>query len=228
MENGHAPRVALIVPASNTVMEPDFARAGDPALEVTVWRIQLDSVTREAEERMLDEELPARLDEIAATKPDLVVFGCTSAGALGGLGHDTAIARTIREATGADVVTVVGSMVEHFDAVDRTQVAVFTPYTGELTRAVAACVTESGYHVPMAKGMGFADNDEIGKVTPDDIVSFVSRRMQGLNPDAVFLSCTNWRAVEALAPLRDALGLPVLTSNQVTLDSVRRRVATKL
>ncbi|MCH7991119.1 MAG: hypothetical protein IIC35_01710 [Gemmatimonadetes bacterium] len=60
MENGHAPRVALIVPASNTVMETDFARAGDPALEVTVWRIQLDSITREAEERMLDEELPAR------------------------------------------------------------------------------------------------------------------------------------------------------------------------
>ncbi len=56
--------------------------------------------------------------------------------------------------------------------------------------------------------MGLADNDEIGKVAPDDIVSFVSRRMRGLNPDAVFLSCTNWRAVEALAPLSDALGPP--------------------
>ena len=167
MENGHTPRVALIVPASNTVMEPDCARA---ALEVTVWRIQLDSVTREAEERMLDEELPARLDEIAPTKPDLIVFGCTSAGALGGLSHDAAIARRIHEATGADVVTVVGAMVEHFDAVDHTQVAVFTPYTGELTRAVAACATESGYHVPMATGMGLVDNEEIGKVAPDEIV----------------------------------------------------------
>ena len=225
MENGHTPRVALIVPASNTVMEPDCARA---ALEVTVWRIQLDSVTREAEERMLDEELPARLDEIAPTKPDLIVFGCTSAGALGGLSHDAAIARRIHEATGADVVTVVGAMVEHFDAVDHTQVAVFTPYTGELTRAVAACATESGYHVPMATGMGLVDNEEIGKVAPDEIVSFVSKRMHGLNPDAVFLSCTNWRAVEAIEPLREALRLPVLTSNQVTLDSVGSRlVATK-
>lgn len=43
--------------------------------------------------------------------------------------------------------------------------------------------------------MGLADNDEIGKVAPDDIVSFVSRRMRGLNPDAVFLSCTNIKNV---------------------------------
>jgi maleate isomerase len=225
MDNEHTARVALIVPASNTVMEPDFARAGGPAFEVTVWRIQLDSVTREAEERMLDEELPARLDKIAPTEPDLVVFGCTSAGALGGLGHDAAIARRIHEATGADVVTVVGAMVEHLDAVDRTQVAVFTPYTGELTRAVATCVTESGYRVPIAKGMGLVDNDEIGEVAPHEIVSFVSKHMQGLDPDAVFLSCTNWRAVEAIEPLREALDLPVLTSNQVTLDSVRSRLA---
>ena len=224
MENGPTPHIALIVPASNTVMEADFARAGYPDPEVTVWRTQLDSVTREAEERMLVEELPARLDEIAPTKPDLVVFGCTSAGALGGLGHDAAIAWRIREAIGADVVTVVGAMIEHFDALDRTQVAVFTPYAGELTRAVAACVTESGYHVPMAKGMGLVDNEEIGKVAPDEIVSFVSKSMQGLKPDAVFLSYTNWRAVEAIDLLSEVLDLPVTTSNQVTLDSVRNRL----
>ena len=33
------------------------------------------------------------------------------------------------------------------------------------------------------------------------------------------------RAVEAIEPLREALDLPVLTSNQVTLDSVRSRLA---
>lgn len=221
MENRPTPRIALIVPASNTIMEADFARAGYPKSEVTVWRIQLDRVTREAEEQMLVEELPARLDEITPTNPDLIVFGCTSAGALGGLSHDAAIAWRIHEATGSDVVTVVGAMIEQLGTLDQTQVAVFTPYAEELTRAVAACVTESGYQVPMATGMGLVDNEEIGKVAPDEIVSFVSKSIQGLEPGAVFLSCTNWRAVEAIEPLSEVLGLPVMTSNQVTLDSMR-------
>lgn len=224
MNSRRTSRVALIVPASNTVMECDFSRAEDSDVEVTVWRIHLDSVTRAAEERMLEEELPVRLDEIAPTEPNLVVFGCTSAGALGGLGHDASIAQSIVEATGADVVTVVGAMVERLDSVGCTQVAVFTPYSAELTRAVAACVTESGHDVTMATGMGFVDNGDIGNVAPDDIVSFVRERMQGLNPDAVFLSCTNWRALEVIEPLQEVLGVPVLTSNQVTLDSMRSRL----
>ena len=221
MDNEPESRIALIVPASNTIMEADFARVGYLESEVTVWRIQLDSVTREAEEQMITEELPARLDEIKLTNPDLTVFGCTSVGALGGLSHDATIAWQIREAAGSNVVTVVGAMIEQLDTLDQTQIAVFTPYAEELTRAVVTCVIESGYQVPVANGMGFVDNDEIGKVEPDEIVSFVSKSMQGFEPEAVFLSCTNWRAVEAIETLSEVLGVPVMTSNQVTLDAVR-------
>jgi maleate isomerase len=77
----------------------------------------------------------------------------------------------------------------------------------------------------MAMGMGLVDNAAIGRVEPGEIVSFVRERMEGLNPDAVFLSCTNWRAVEAIEPLAQALGLPVLTSNQVTLDAIGSRLS---
>lgn len=224
MRNG-SPRIALIVPHSNTVMEPDFARSQDPPLDVTVWRIQLDEVTPQAERRMLDDELPRRLQEIAPTGPDLVVFGCTSAGALGGLGHDAQIARRIRAATGSEVVTVVSAMLEQLDSVAPTQVAVLTPYAGALTSRVADCVTEAGFMVVTATGMGLVDNVEIGRVGPDRIVSFVTEQVRGVYPDAVFLSCTNWRAMEAIAPLSDALGVPVLTSNQVTLEAARKRVS---
>ena len=52
-------------------------------------------------------------------------------------------------------------------------------------------------------------------------MAFVSKSMQGFEPEAVFLSCTNWRAVEAIETLSEVLGVPVMTSNQVTLDAVR-------
>ena len=74
--------VALIVPASNTVMEPDFHRHAEATWTISTWRIFLEAVTRDAEVRMMREELTETLRRIQTTAPDLVVFGCTSAGSL--------------------------------------------------------------------------------------------------------------------------------------------------
>lgn len=217
--------VSLIVPASNTVMEPDFRRSSDARLALSVWRLPLESVTRQAEERMIARELPRCLASVAESHPDLVVFGCTSAGSLGGLGHDAAIGGRITDATGVDTVTVVASMVEQLHEIGASRVALFTPYGDELTRSVAACIAEAGYQVVMAEGMGILDNEVIGRMDPDEIVAFVEPRMRGVSADAVFLSCTNWRATETLERLSHALGIPVRSSNQVTLAAVERRLA---
>jgi len=218
-------RIALIVPDSNTVMEPDFHRALGSRATVSTWRIHLESVTRTAEERMLAEELPRCLSHIQSTRPDLVVFGCTSAGALDGLAHDEAMKRDISERVGAEVVSVVGSMVSQLAGTAAGSVAVFTPYGPELTESVAECVSEAGYELATTRGMGILDNCEIGAVEPADIADFVRSGMRGVSADAVFLSCTNWRAIETIGPLTATLGLPVLSSNQVTLASVERLIA---
>jgi maleate isomerase len=46
--------------------------------------------------------------------------------------------------------------------------------------------------------------------------------VEGCFPDCVFLSCTNWRSVEAIEPLQKKLGMPIVTSNQAAVDAVRR------
>ena len=51
-------RVGLIVPSSNTVMEPDFHRHFKQTTLVSTTRILLEQVTREAELQMLQEDLP--------------------------------------------------------------------------------------------------------------------------------------------------------------------------
>lgn len=218
--------LALIVPASNTVMEPDFhVKGADFTWTVSTWRIFLESVTREAEVRMLEEELPRCLAQITTTEPDLVVFGCTSAGSLGGLGNDRQMIDDIRTRTGASVVTVISSMLAELAAIGPRRVAVFTPYTEELTSSVTNCVTEAGYEIACAKGMGLLDNGDIGRVTPAQITDFVKTGLSDVSADCVFLSCTNWRAVEAIDALRSALDIPVLSSNQVTLKASRREVS---
>jgi len=216
--------IGLIVPASNTVMEPDFHRTISGLTITSTWRIMLESVTREAEITMLEEELPKCLESLSETRPDIAVFGCTSAGSLDGLEHDAAIARSIARATGAITVTVMGAVVEQLQAIAPRRVAVFTPYQEELTNSVAGCIAEAGYEAVNAQGMGILDNRDIGRVTPAEIADFVNQRMENQVADCVFLSCTNWQAIGAIDPLNRRLGIPVISSNQATIDSVRRLV----
>jgi maleate isomerase len=216
-------RVGLVVPSSNTVMEPDFHRQLGASSAISTARIYLEQVTREAEEAMIADELPKALRLIKTTDPHVIVFGCTSAGSLGGLESDAAIARRIEEATGAPAMTVVGSVVEQLHAIRPRRVAVFTPYMEELTRSVSQCVVDAGYELVKTAGMGILQNRDIGCVAPAEIVEFVERVFAGVGADCVFLSCTNWQAIDAIPVLRQRLGIPVISSNQATIEAVRSR-----
>ncbi len=203
-------------------MEPDFHRHLPPEATVSTTRIFLEAVTREAESAMLSDELPRALRLIRTAGPGVVVFGCTSAGSLGGVEHDAAIARAVEEQTGARAITVVAAVLSQLRRVQPRRVAVFTPYCEEITTSVAQCVVEGGYELAKAAGMGIVENRVIGTVAPGEIVEFVESQMPGVKADCLFLSCTNWRAIGTIARLSERFGLPVLTSNQATIDEVLR------
>jgi len=218
-------RIGLIVPSSNTVMEPDFHRHLGHAGLVSTARIFLESVTREAEIRMLEEDLPKAAELIRTTAPDVVVFGCTSAGSLGSSAHDQAIGERIENLSGARAITVLQAVVSQLRNIGPRKLAVFTPYIEDLTRSVASSVAEAGFPPIKAAGMGIQVNLDIGRVTPEAIVAFVETQITGSSPDCIFLSCTNWRAIEAIEPLHKKLGIPVVSSNQAAIDLVQQVIS---
>jgi maleate isomerase len=220
-------RIGLIVPSSNTVMEQDFHRQLGRDYVVSTTRLFLENVTREAEVRML-EGLTKAVELIWTTAPDVVVFGCTSAGALGTLAHDNGIGETIGRGSNAIAVTVLRAVLMQLRAHAPRKVAVFTPYVEDLTTSIASSLAEAGFPPLKATGMGIHANLEIGRVTPAEIVGFVESQLEGCAPDCVFLSCTNWRAIEAIEPLHGILGIPIISSNQAAIDMVRKEAANRL
>jgi len=214
-------RVGLILPSSNTVMEPDFHRLLGQHCIVSTTSIFLEDVTRAAEIRMLDEDLPKAIELIRTTAPDVVVFGCTSAGAIGKLG----IGEMIERWTGAAAVTVLSAVLGQLQSIGPRKLAVFTPYIEDLTQRVAASVAEAGFPPIKAAGMGIRANLDIGRVAPAEIISFVESQIQGCSPDCVFLSCTNWRAIEAIEALQQKLGIPIVSSNRAAIEAVRHMAA---
>jgi maleate cis-trans isomerase len=58
-------------------MEPDFHQHLAEST-VSTTRILLEQVTRDAEIRMLEEDLPQAAQLIRTTAPDVIVFGCSN------------------------------------------------------------------------------------------------------------------------------------------------------
>lgn len=187
-------RLGLLVPSSNTVMEPDFARALPAGVTLHTAPMLLRDVTVAAEERMLDEHTLPAAETLATLDPDVVVFGCTSAGALRGPAADAALTARISDVTGAPTVSVM--------------------------RAVQEALERLGAHRIAVANLGLVDNRAIGDTPPQRIAEFVASALGDAGADAIFVSCTNFRTVEALDAVAAATGLPVTSSNVATRDAV--------
>ncbi|MDP6773369.1 MAG: aspartate/glutamate racemase family protein [Rhodospirillales bacterium] len=215
-------RVALLVPSSNTVMENDL-HAALPKDRVTVHtaRMYLTVTTPEAEERMIDQEAPKAADDLGTVNPDVLVFGCTSGGSLHGLDYDAKVCGDLGRRAGCPAIGVISSVLAALGRRKLSTVAVITPYIDSLTEAVAGSVRESGIEVVAAHGMGIDVNVALADPTPDEIAEFAKQRLSGLTFDGLFVSCTNFRSVEAIGRLEKIFGCPVVTSTSATREALR-------
>ena len=218
-------RVGLIVPSTNTVMEPDLYRNLPAGTTVHTSRMLLEgSVTIEAEELMLDVYLPECARQIGTLLPDVVVFGCTSAGALRGPAYEQELAGEISKATGAPTVTIMGAVVEELERLGVKSVALLTPYSEEINDTIKESLETSGFTVPYMNGMDVKGAFNIAAVSPEDIVDYVREQLEGVDSDCLFVSCANLKSVEVLGQIREVAGRPVVTSNQAVLAGVKRAV----
>lgn len=215
-------RIGLIVPSSNTTLEVDFYRSFEGDTTVHTARMYLDVVTRENEEKMISRDLPRAIKLLKTLEPDVIVFGCTSGGALGGLAHDRKIGSQIEKKVGVKSITVLSSVIHELNRTRAKRIGVFTPYIDEVSEDIRLSLEEAGFEVPLIHGMGLIQNSDVGKVTPDEISHFVQEKMEpSVLVEALFLSCTNWRAYEALPSLKKMISVPIVTSSQAVIQCVK-------
>lgn len=217
-------RIGVIVPSSNSVVEADFARALPQSHTLHTARMYLADTTSAGERVMLDEHAPQAATDLGTLFPELVVFACTSAGALLGIDGEAELERKLAKLSGAAVVSTNAAVAASLHAVGARRVAVLTAYNQELTQAIAGTLRGRGLDVVSASGMGITDNVAIADVTPREIVAYAAEQVRFSGVDALFVSCTNLRAVEAVPQLRKLSGLPVVTSNLAAIAVTLQRI----
>jgi maleate isomerase len=218
-------RVGLIVPSSNTVIEVDFYRRLPTDVTLHTARMYLEETTPEGESAMLDDYLPRAVDDLRSARPDVVVFGCTSAGALRGNAYEAQLIERIAVQTEATTFSVAASVRAAVRGAGARRVGVITPYIDSLNVRIRESLESDGLQVAAIHGLGITDNFTIADVEPERITRFAAERFAGSDIELLFVSCTNFRALDAQQRIQAALGVPVVTSNQAALAAVLDEIA---
>ena len=213
-------RIGLLLPSSNTTMEPDFIRMAPDGVTVHSARMLLEDVTPESLERMAGEaEQAARL--LSTADVEIMVYGCTSGSLIRGVEWETSLVRKIETASDTPTVTTAGAVVEALRALGARKIRVFTPYTDPVNRLEKTFLEAHGFQVASIRGLGLVDNLKIGRVTPAEIERLVD---SGPGAECLFISCTNLPAVPLVQALEERHRMPVVTSNQASMWASLKRL----
>jgi maleate isomerase len=186
----------------------------------------MEDTTARGEYRMLDEfALPAARD-LGTARPHVVVFGCTSAGALRGNDYDTALCERISELTGAPTVSTIQAVRTAIERSGARRVGIITPYVDELNDRIRASIEADGVEVVRIAGLQMTENFQIARVPAVAITDFAAREMSGLDIDLLFASCTNFGAMAVIDELAARLHCPVVTSNAAVLAAAIEQART--
>ncbi len=213
-------RIGLVVPTGNSVTEPDFQRMAPDGVTTHANRIALKDVTPDSLLEMAGDTARAAIG-IASVRVGVIAFACTSGSFVGGAGHDERLIKVMEDATGVPSTTTTTAVVRALRLLGVSRIAMATPYIDEVSRLEVDYFQSLGIEVTKWKGGGIVETADIQECAPH--VSY--RRAREVDDDraqAVFISCTGFRAAENVARLEADLGKPVITANQATFAECLR------
>lgn len=214
-------RIGVLVPFTNTNLEPDLMQMCPPRCALHFHRIggynadEIPGPDQMAELGTFD--LSHDLAMIAGARPDILLYGCTSATLTHGPSFDRELAAKIEQGSGASCVTAAGALITAIQALDIQRIGFSSPYVGEINQHAINFLEQNGIETTKRADIGrelgcFGQ----GELSPDEVYQLA---LQADDPNAqgVVLSCTDMRAVEVIDRIEAVIDKPVISSNQAMM-----------
>jgi len=206
-------RLGVLVPSGNTVAEPELRAMLPAGVGLFVTRLPLTG-SSETELLAMLETLEAGTRLLADARPDAIAFHCTAVSTFAP--HMAGEIRSrMGRASPIPALATADAILAALEALHAIRVLLVTPYIDPVHRREVAWLTASGFQVTGGGCMGIATNAEMARIPPEAISARVIAEAKGIPADVCFISCTAIRSAGLIAPLEAALGIPVITSNQV-------------
>ena len=209
---------AVLVPSTNTVVQPEFDAMRPPGVTNHVSRIRIPNIALSSDAdfqrliALIVEAQDEAVDSVMSCEPDHIVLGISAETFWGGLDASHDLKRALEQRTGLPVCTGADACHAALATVGAKRIGVITPYFPVGDRNVVRFFEESGIAVARIKGLSCSSPTAIAKVSEAEIAASL-RAVDGDDIDAIVQVGTNL-AVARLAPAAEALlGKPVIAIN---------------
>ena len=216
-------RIGMIIPSVNSMTEPQFNHFAPPGLGVHVARARVAGEWKRPL-TVMAEEIATSAKLLADVAPDLIVFHCTDTSMTQGPHGEGRILEIIKDATGIEALATSRLVLEALQALGLRRLLLLSPYKSN--QAVIDYLGATGFAVVHDVALGLKSL-EFAAVAPREWTE-LARKHDRSDTDGIFLSCTNTTQIEALAEIEEALGKPVVNSNQAVLWGCVKRLKSAL
>ncbi|WP_261842889.1 maleate cis-trans isomerase family protein [Aliamphritea ceti] len=207
-----AGRIGVISLATDFNIEADLQRMYPQDVGFFTTRVRNVNPLTIENLRTMAPGISAAADQILpGTELDAIIYACTSGTVAIGVDKITQLIHETRP--GVPVTNPVTAALAAFECFSAKRISILTPYTEAVNAEVAAFFSDQGCDVLNIAGFGFEDDTAMTYITPQDIADAA---IENCDPDAdlMFISCTALRASLVLETVEQALGIPVVSSNQ--------------
>jgi len=141
----------------------------------------------------------------------VIAYGCTSASMA--IGEEQVFANIQQAKADARCTTPITAAFAAFDAFAAKRIGVLTPYPADVNKIVAGYIAARGYQVPVFGSFNVDRDTLVARITPQSIEQGVREIIRHAEVDAIFVSCTSVRLMQACAALEKSLDIPLTSSN---------------
>jgi maleate isomerase len=217
-------RIGLIIPSVNRMTEPQFNHYAPEGLGIHVARGRVAGQPSRTVAELTD-EIAHAAGTLADAHPDLIVFHCTHTSMKEGADGEARIINLIRKTTGIDALSTSSLVNDALRALGLRKLVVLSPY--QSNDNIIDYLAAAGFTVVNDVALKCKTAADFEAITPKRWLE-LAKENDRPDADGIFLSCTNTTQIEAVAAIEEALGKPVVNSNQAVLWGCLKRLKQKL
>jgi len=160
-------------------------------------------------------------------KCDLICFGCTSGGFIGGIKHAQMLIEKIEKASGSPATTTITCVLELFRDMDIKRISLVGPYPDFTFEEEVKFLKANGIETLYWKGLGLVEMPEYWDFAMDPYSSYKLVKdgaKAAPEADCVFLTCMISPLLGIADALESEIGKPVISSQSATLYGILKKL----
>ncbi|GJM42372.1 MAG: decarboxylase [Ardenticatenaceae bacterium] len=214
-------KFGVIVPSTNTIVEPDFYRMTVPGVTPHTSRIWIrdqnlgDDAAMEALLEQIRVEIQFAVERVATAEVDYMVMGMSAETFWGGMAGNREFIHNIKKWSGLDVATGAEACERALNLFGVKKIGVVTPYQPIGDENVVKFFNEIGVDVVRIKGLKCPTAVSIAHVSEAELRQALIE-VDGDDVDALVQAGTNLSMVGLADEAERWLGKPVIAINAAT------------